>query len=83
MGVLLGDTTGNGLVNASDVSLTKSRSGQVVDATNYYTDVTVSNSINASDVSLVKSEKSGAALALKNFLRAIVAGSKRRFRLGS
>ena len=61
MGVLLGDTSGNGSVNASDVSQTKSKSGQVVDATNFRTDVTVSNSINASDVGIVKS-KAGTSL---------------------
>ncbi len=61
MGVLLGDTTGNGTVNASDVSQTKLKSGQVVDATNFRNDVTVSNSINSSDVSTVKL-KSGTAL---------------------
>ena len=61
MGVLLGDTSGNGSVNASDVSLTKSKSGQLIDASNFRTDVTVNGSINASDVSLVKS-KSGTAL---------------------
>ena len=61
MGVLLGDTGGNGSVNASDVSLTKLKSGQAVDATNFRADVTVSNSINATDISLVKS-KSGTAL---------------------
>jgi len=61
MGVLLGDTTGNGSANASDVSLTKSKSGQAVDASNFREDVTVNGSINASDVSQVKS-KSGTAL---------------------
>ena len=61
MGVLLGDTTGNGSVNASDVSLTKLKSGQAVDASNFRTDVTVNGSINASDVSSVKL-KSGTAL---------------------
>ena len=61
MGVLLGDTTGNGSVNASDVSLTKSKSGQAVDSSNFRTDVTVNGSINASDVSSVKL-KSGTAL---------------------
>ena len=35
MAVLLGDTTGNGSVNASDVSLTKLKSGQPVDASNF------------------------------------------------
>jgi hypothetical protein len=61
MGVLLGDTGGNGAVNASDVSLTKLRSGQAVNAINFRTDVSVSNSINATDVSIVKS-RSGTAL---------------------
>ncbi len=61
MGILLGDTTGNGSVNASDVSLTKLKSGQSVDATSFRTDVTVSNSINATDVSTVKL-KTGTAL---------------------
>jgi photosystem II stability/assembly factor-like uncharacterized protein len=61
MGVLLGDTTGNGSVNATDVSQTKLKSGQAVNATNFRNDVTVSNSINATDVSQVKL-KSGTAL---------------------
>jgi CSLREA domain-containing protein len=61
MGILIGDTTGNGTVNASDVSLTKLKSGQAVDASNFREDVTVSGSINASDVSSVKL-KSGTAL---------------------
>ena len=61
MGVLLGDTSGNGSVNASDVSQTKLQSGQVVTATNFREDVTVNGSINASDVSLVKAD-SGTAL---------------------
>jgi hypothetical protein len=55
MGVLVGDTTGNGTVNASDVAQTKANSGQTVDASNFRTDVTVSGSINAADVGLVKS----------------------------
>jgi hypothetical protein len=61
MGLLIGDTSGNGSVNATDVSLTKSKSGQAVDATNFRTDVAVSSSINATDVSTVKS-KTGTAL---------------------
>jgi CSLREA domain-containing protein len=61
MGVLLGDTNGNGGVNASDVSQTKARSGQPVDATNFRSDVSVNGTINASDVSLVKL-RSGTAL---------------------
>ena len=61
MGVLLGDTTANGSVNAGDVSQTKAQSGQPVGAGNFRTDVTVNGTINASDVSLVKSN-SGTAL---------------------
>jgi hypothetical protein len=61
MGVLLGDTTGNGSVNSTDISLTKLKSGQAIDSSNFREDVTVSNSINSSDVSTVKL-KSGTAL---------------------
>ena len=61
MGVLLGDTTGNGSVTASDVSLTKLKSGQLVDSSNFRNDINVNGSINASDVSSVKL-KSGTAL---------------------
>jgi hypothetical protein len=61
MAILVGDTTGNGSVNATDVSQTKLKSGQPVDATNFRNDVNVSNSINATDVSTVKL-KTGTAL---------------------
>ncbi|HEU0209640.1 MAG TPA: FG-GAP-like repeat-containing protein [Candidatus Udaeobacter sp.] len=61
MGVLVGDTNGNGNVNASDVSQTKTRVGQLVDATNFRSDLNVNGSINASDVTLLKS-RSGTAL---------------------
>ncbi len=61
MGVLLGDTTGNGTVNASDLAQTKANSGQPLTQANFRTDATVSGVINASDVALVKSQ-SGRAL---------------------
>ncbi len=61
MSVLLGDTTGNGTVNSSDVSQVKLKSGQAVDATNFRADVGVNGSINSSDVSQVKFQ-SGTAL---------------------
>ena len=61
MAVLVGDTTGNGTVSASDVSQTKLQSGQLVTGTNFRTDVNANGSINAGDVSLVKS-KTGTAL---------------------
>lgn len=39
MSVLIGDSNGNGSVNASDVSQTKARVGQQMDATNFRSDV--------------------------------------------
>ena len=61
MGVLEGDTTGNGSVTASDVGLVKGQSGQPVTAANFRSDVNVSGSINASDIGLAKS-RSGTQL---------------------
>ena len=61
MGVLIGDTNGNGCVNASDVSQTKFQTGQTVTGSNFREDVTGNCAITASDVALVKS-KSGACL---------------------
>ena len=61
MGVLAGDTTGNGAVNSSDISQTQAQSGQPVDGTNFREDVTVNGSINSSDISLVQAA-SGTAL---------------------
>jgi autotransporter-associated beta strand protein len=57
-GVLVGDATGNGQVNSSDVAFTKAQSGKPVSAANLGADVNGNGSINASDVALVKS-KSG------------------------
>ena len=54
MNVLLGDTTGNKTVNASDVSQTKLQSGIAISATNFRTDINVNGTINATDVSQVK-----------------------------
>jgi hypothetical protein len=54
VGLLLGDTTGNGSVNASDVTQTKSRSGQALNASNFRSDVNVNTTINSSDIGLVK-----------------------------
>ena len=61
MGVLAGDTNGNGVVTATDVSQTKGQSGQAVTGANFREDVIVNGSINATDVSGVKSN-SGTAL---------------------
>ena len=61
--MLIGDTTGNKLVNASDISQTKLRSGSATTASNFREDVTVNGTISASDISLVKS-RTGAGLPL-------------------
>jgi hypothetical protein len=61
MGLLLGDTEGNGTVNSTDVSQTKLRSGEAATAVNFRSDVTVSGAINSSDISTVKLN-SGTAL---------------------
>jgi hypothetical protein len=58
MGVLVGDTTGNGLVNSSDISQTQTQSGQIITQDNFREDVTVNGAINSADISLVQS-KSG------------------------
>lgn len=54
MGVLVGDTNGSGAVTSGDVSLTKSRIGQPIDATNFRTDINANGVINASDTGIVK-----------------------------
>ena len=61
IGVLLGDVTGNGTVNSTDISQTKLQSGQAATNANFREDVIVSGSINATDVSTVKL-KSGTSL---------------------
>ena len=53
---LIGDTTGNGAVTASDVGQTRSLSGQPLDATNFRADLNISGSISASDIGFVKSQ---------------------------
>jgi dockerin type I repeat protein len=61
MGVLLGDVTGGGLVNSRDIEITSGRVGQVVDATNFRSDINGSGAINAADVAFVRT-KSGTGL---------------------
>ncbi len=54
MGVLLGDTSANGMVNSTDIGETKLNSGQATNGANFRTDVSVNGVINSSDVSTVK-----------------------------
>jgi len=61
MGVLVGDTNGDGFVNSADISQTKSQSGQPVTSANFREDLNVDGFINSADISLVKST-SGTAL---------------------
>ena len=61
MSILVGDTTGNGVVNSSDIAQTQSQSGQAVTAQNFREDVTGNGVINSSDIALVQSQ-SGTAL---------------------
>lgn len=56
MGMLLGDTNGNGAVSGSDIGQVKASSGQAVGAGNFRLDLNVSGgSIGSSDIGLVKS----------------------------
>jgi hypothetical protein len=61
MSVLLGDTSGNGLVNSTDISQTQAQSGQAVTLSNFRTDVNSNGLINSTDISTVQS-KSGTGL---------------------
>jgi hypothetical protein len=58
---LVGDVSGNGSVNGTDVSSDKLQSGQPVTGSNFRDDVIVNGSINGTDVSAVKL-RSGTAL---------------------
>lgn len=54
MSFLLGDSTGNGSVTASDIGQVKSNSGQPVSASNFRNDINANGSINATDVGVGK-----------------------------
>lgn len=59
MSVVVGDTNGNGAVNATDVAQTKGQVGSVVSNGNFRTDVNATGTINASDVAIVKGASGG------------------------
>jgi hypothetical protein len=61
MGVLIGDTTADGVVNSTDVSQTQSQLRQPVTASNFRDDVNADGVINPADVNVVKS-KTGTSL---------------------
>ena len=61
MSILVGDTTGNGAVTASDIGQTKSFSGVNASATSFRTDINASGITDATDISFVKN-RSGTVL---------------------
>jgi hypothetical protein len=61
--MLIGDTSGNGVVNATDVAQTKGQVGQLVTSSNFRTDVNASGLINATDVAIVKAHSGGSISA--------------------
>ncbi len=58
--MLIGDTSGDKTVNASDIAQTKAQAGTSVNMTNFREDVTLNGAISASDVVLVKSRSGNA-----------------------
>jgi hypothetical protein len=61
--MLIGDTSGNGVVNATDVAQTKGQVGQPVTSSNFRTDVNANGIINTSDVAIVKAHSGGSISA--------------------
>lgn len=61
MAFLLGDTTGEGSVNASDIGQAKAQSGNTTNLDNFRTDVTANGVVNSSDIGTIKS-RSGNSL---------------------
>lgn len=60
--VLVGDTTGNGLVNSADITQVQGQSGTAVDSGNFRVDLTVNGAINSSDITLAQ-RQSGTGLS--------------------
>ena len=54
LGVLLGDTGGNGQVNTADIGQVKSASGSDANSTNFRADLNANGAINGADVGLAK-----------------------------
>jgi len=61
MGVLVGDTNGDRVVNSGDALQTRSRSGQATDAVNFRSDLNTDGFVNSGDTIAVRS-RSGNAL---------------------
>ena len=61
VGVLIGDANQNGSVNSGDALVTRNRSGQSADATNFRSDLNADGTINAGDATIVRT-RSGQTL---------------------
>ena len=54
VGILLGDTTGNGVVNSSDIAQVQSQSGLAVTSLNFREDLNGNGLINSSDIAMAQ-----------------------------
>jgi len=63
MGVVVGDTNGDGTVNSGDSQQTRNRSGQITNATNFRSDVNTDGTVNSGDSFIVRS-RSGQGITL-------------------
>jgi hypothetical protein len=66
LSMLIGDTNGNGAVNASDISQTKGDTGQSATGSNFREDVNVNGVISSTDISLVKAHSGEGVSATEN-----------------
>ncbi|MEP7014005.1 MAG: dockerin type I domain-containing protein [Verrucomicrobiota bacterium] len=64
MTVLVGDTSNNNVVNATDIAQTKGQIGLPVTGSNFRTDLNANGAVNGSDVSLVKAHSGESASML-------------------
>lgn len=53
---LLGDVSGDGFVNSGDALITRNRSGQATNATNFRSDYNIDGSVNAADATIVRGQ---------------------------
>jgi hypothetical protein len=61
VGLLLGDSNSDGMVNSGDAQQTRNRSGQTTDATNFRSDYNLDGTVNSGDANIVRS-RSGQSL---------------------
>ena len=61
MSILVGDANGDGAVNSADAILTRNRSGQLTDTSNFYSDLNSDGAINSGDAQIVRT-RSGTGL---------------------